>query len=68
MSPQNLVGVKEISQRAGVTADAVHKWRARHRSFPAPVVELSQGPVWDWSQVAEWLEGRGRRVDGKVLA
>lgn len=60
----DLVGVKEIAERAGVTRDAVHKWRERHpRSFPAPVAELSQGPVWDWRKVAEWLAqtGRGRK-------
>jgi predicted DNA-binding transcriptional regulator AlpA len=66
----NLVGVKEIAQRAGVTVDAVHKWRERDPStFPRPVAELAQGPVWKWEHVDAWLKARGgvRRQAGKSV-
>jgi predicted DNA-binding transcriptional regulator AlpA len=56
----DLVGVHEIAQRAGVTRDAVHKWRSRHgAAFPRPVAELSQGPVWKWADIEKWLASRG---------
>ena len=63
--PTRLAGVKEIAQRAGVARVTVEKWRQRHPSFPAPIAELSQGPVWDYAHVSEWLEATGR-VSGKV--
>ena len=66
MSPANLVGAKDIAARAGVKVDTVHKWRERHDSFPAPLAIVSDFvPVWDWLEVARWIEGR---VSGKVLA
>lgn len=59
MSSKNLVGAKDISTRAGVKVDTVHKWRDRHPSFPDPLAVISDSiPVWDWSQVALWLESR----------
>ena len=56
------VGITEIAQMAGVTRWAVDNWRRpeRHCDFPAPAWELSGGPVWDWAEVAAWLERTGR--------
>lgn len=53
--PADLVGVSEIAARAGVKADTIQAWRSRHATFPAPVIALAMGPVWDWSDVAAWL-------------
>jgi uncharacterized protein YjcR len=59
----DLVGVKEIAERAGVKPNSVHKWRQRHGdAFPAPVAELSQGPVWDWLEVRGWLKARSSKA------
>ena len=52
----DLVSVTEIADRAGTTPGTVHQWRRRHRdTFPAPVVTLAVGPVWEWQAVADWL-------------
>jgi len=59
----DLVGIIEIANRAGVKKDAVHKWRKRYAGFPAPVVMLAATPVWEWDDVARWLEETGRRVE-----
>lgn len=59
MTP-DLVDVAAIASRAGTTPGTVHSWRRRHVDFPAPLVTLAIGPVWDWRDVAAWL-GRARR-------
>ena len=63
--PEDLVGVREVAERAGVAAATVHSWRRRHGDFPEPVVVLSTGPVWRWPDVEAWAgtlrQGRPRR-------
>ncbi len=58
---QDLVGVAEVAELAGVTRQAVTNWRARDRGFPAPVAELSSGPVFDRSQIRSYLAHRRRK-------
>lgn len=55
VDPIDLVGVAEISVRAGVTSAAVANWADRFSDFPAPVCALSCGPIWAWPAVACWL-------------
>lgn len=54
----DVVGVTEIAERAGVKANTVHKWRHRYVTFPRPFAELAQGPVWDWAKVEAWMAAR----------
>lgn len=54
-SADDLVGVLELAQRADVATATVHSWRRRHADFPEPVVVLSTGPVWRWTDVAAWI-------------
>jgi hypothetical protein len=56
----DLVGIAEIAERAGVTKDAVQKWRQRYADFPQPVAQLAATPVWAWQDVARWIEASGR--------
>ena len=56
----DLVGVLDIAARAGVTSDAIHKWRDRHPDFPPPEATVSDRPVWQWSEVEAWLRATGR--------
>ena len=56
----DLVDLTEIALRAGTSVGTVQSWRQRHADFPAPLVRLAIGPVWDYPAVAEWL-GRERR-------
>jgi len=56
----DLVGVAEISSRLGVPRSTVSMWDARRATngFPEPVADLAMGPVYDWSAVKAWWEGR----------
>jgi hypothetical protein len=55
MTDLDLVDISEIAKRAGTTPGTVQTWRHRHADFPAPLVQLRIGPVWDWPPVAAWL-------------
>lgn len=60
----NMVNLQGIAERAGVSREAVRLWAAGARGaggFPKPVLITPGGEqVWDWEQVAPWLENRGR--------
>lgn len=61
--PLDLVDVSEIAKRAGTTPGTVQSWRHRHADFPAPLVQLRIGPVWEWGAVVAWL--RQERKPGR---
>jgi chromosome partitioning protein len=54
----DLLGVNEIAELAGVSRQAVANWRARFPDFPQPVVDLRAGPVFRARQVRAWLRRR----------
>lgn len=56
----NLIGIYEIAELAGVTPPAVANWRKRTKDFPKPVTELKSGPVFRLGQIRAWL--RKRRI------
>lgn len=56
----DLVGINEIADIAGVSRQAVSNWRARFADFPRPVADLKSGPVFQARVVRAWL--RRRRV------
>lgn len=58
MNKQDIIGIYEIAQMAGVTPAAVVNWRSRHPDFPKPVFELKSGPVFDVNQIRKWLKKR----------
>lgn len=58
MAKSDLVGLQEIASIASVTASAVANWRKRFPDFPAPIVELKSGPVFQESQIQSWLAKR----------
>jgi chromosome partitioning protein len=64
---QDLVGVFEIAEMAGVTSQAVANWRARLTDFPQPVANLRSGPVFRREDVRRWLRNR-RSPLAKVIA
>ena len=57
-----LVGIGEIAQMAGVSRQAVANWRVRTADFPSPVVELASGPVFRRSQIRSWLRQNKRNI------
>lgn len=50
-----LGGTAEVAAAGRVALATVHSWRARHASFPAPLLVLRGGPLWDMAGVREWL-------------
>ena len=58
MEDQELIGLFEVAELAGVTPSAVANWRKRARDFPAPVADLKSGPVFRLSQIRAWLRRR----------
>jgi hypothetical protein len=64
MTAQDLIGLHEIAEMAGVSPSAVANWRKRFGDFPTPIVELKSGPVFQAGNVRVWLNKR----QGKELA
>ncbi|MEV6306754.1 AlpA family phage regulatory protein [Actinoplanes sp. NPDC051861] len=58
-----LVGAHEIRDLLGVSRQRIYQLAARP-DFPRPVAELSQGKVWNLTDIEAWLTAR---VDSGVL-
>lgn len=58
MSDEDLVGINEIAEMAGVSRQAVANWRSRSSDFPKPIVALASGPVFRRSHIRGWLRKR----------
>ena len=55
VSPSDLVGANEISERLGLAfPNIVHAWKRRHQNFPRPIATLSMGNIWNWKDVEDW--------------
>lgn len=50
-----LVGDHEIAERTGAARATIRGWRARYPSFPRPAWTIAGRPVWQWSDVCDWL-------------
>ena len=63
MSPRlahgDRVGLVDIARRLDLNLGTPKKWKDRGL-LPEPRWHVSGGPVWDWSDIAVWLEGSGR--------
>mgnify|MGYP001430146551 CR=1 FL=1 len=57
-----LVGIGEIAEMAGVSRQAVVNWRVRAADFPIPVTELASGPIFRRSQIRSWLKRNKRNT------
>lgn len=53
---QELVGLAEVAEIAGVSKQAVTNWRARYDDFPKPAHNLQSGPVWEREPVERWIK------------
>ena len=58
MQDDELIGINEIAEIAGVSRQAVANWRKRTQDFPRPIAELASGPVFRRSQIRSWLRKR----------
>lgn len=71
IEPDSLVSLSEIAYRAGLTRQAISNYAAgkgkRALGFPRPVARItSESPLWDWTDVAAWLSGKGVVSDRQV--
>lgn len=63
IEPDHLVSLAEISDRCSLTRQAVSLYGSAQRGedFPSPVAKVtSRHPLYDWSEVAEWLYKKGK--------
>jgi transcriptional regulator with XRE-family HTH domain len=63
VEPEPLVSLSDIAQRAGMTRAAISLYASGQRgtAFPSPVARFtSESPLWNWADVATWLEKAGR--------
>jgi chromosome partitioning protein len=56
-----IIGINEIAEMAGVSRQAVANWRVRASDFPKPIRELAAGPLFRRSHVRVWLRRHNRR-------
>jgi chromosome partitioning protein len=56
MTTDNLLGIAEIADLAGVSKQAVSNWRMRYDHFPRPIQNLQSGPVWEREKVDAWVK------------
>ena len=56
MSTNNLLGIAEIADLAGVSKQAVSNWRMRYDHFPRPIQNLQSGPVWEREKIEAWVK------------
>lgn len=61
-----LVGLFEVAEMAGVGRTVVANWRARDHHFPAPVADLRSGPVFRSSQIQRYLKRRKKHMAPKA--
>lgn len=54
----DLIGINEIADMAGVSRQAVANWRARFADFPKPLADLKAGPVFRTRTIKAWLRKR----------
>lgn len=53
-----ILGLQEVGDLAGVTSSAVANWRRRFPDFPPPLAELKSGPVFSGPSIRAWLARR----------
>lgn len=57
----DIVGGVEIAERLGVTRAVISMWQKRYPDFPAPVIELSAGRFYRWTEVQAWHDRRNSK-------
>lgn len=68
MDLKQLIGLFEIAEIANVSPAAVGNWRKRFSDFPQPVAQLKSGPVFQYSQIKNWLIKRKGGGMAKVIS
>lgn len=59
---EELLGIYEVADLAGVSRTVVSNWRARDKYFPVPVADLRSGPVFGEEQIRRYLRRRNKHM------
>jgi predicted DNA-binding transcriptional regulator AlpA len=65
MKPHGHMGAAEVAEVLGVSRQRVHILRQTYADFPAPVAELSRGPIWHEVDITAWLAAHPTRPTGR---
>ena len=67
-----LVGLSDVAEMTGTSRQAITMLKDGLRGggdFPCPIQRIQgQSPLWDWADVANWLEANGRLKENAELA
>lgn len=66
VDPEDIVGIGEIAEIAGVSTAAVANWRTRAQGFPEPLFVKKAGPFFSRRAVRGWLKRRQDQRTRKV--
>ena len=55
----DFVGLAEIAAMFGIAKQVISNWRTRKPGFPAAIVELKSGPVWQREDIIRWAKKEG---------
>ncbi len=70
VEPDYLVSLSDIAERAGLSRAAISLYGKGERGhgFPPPVARImSDGPLWDWTEVSSWLHQHGKLAASDVF-
>lgn len=70
IEPDHLVGIADMESRCLLTKQAISLYSNGRRAagFPNPIARVtSKHPLWDWSEVAEWLFEQKKLSLGDVV-
>lgn len=67
MDKDEILGLAEIAEMAGVTKQAVNNWRIRFESFPKPIQNLQSGPIWSREKIETWVKNF-KRTETQVIS
>jgi len=70
VEPDYLVSLSDIAARTGLSRAAISLYckGERGKGFPAPVARVtSESPLWDWADVAHWMQAQRRLATDEVL-
>ena len=62
--PQRPVGASEILAMLGVSQTRLMEFIHRRTDFPAPVLTIKRGSVWDRDDITAWAHAAGRTLTG----
>src|SRR4051812_3623804 len=67
MELNELLGLAEIAEIAGVTKQVVNNWRLRYDTFPKPIQNLQSGPIWSREKIDIWVKSF-KRTETQVIS